>query len=290
MPNQYLPHVPMELVELRLHQLWKMNDHMTDEVMQQELHKVFNTKKYCLDVTSIDADMSYLCTIYPTAGHTEMCKHLKHICGILAPEGVVEDWFWMKELVLFAVNDIWCLDQHDKWKVRFGICLYGCVDPFTGVLKWMNVWWNNSNPVLISCYYLDMVEWMGGPLLMQSDLGNKNGHLARAHTFLRYWQDPTLIGTLQHCWMREKKNLLAEIIWSVLCRCWSPGFEHLLQVVFHYVFLPWLQAELDVYVSENNNTKKCHNQKISRPNSVPLLIEQAPECFGRKDFKARAGM
>ncbi len=65
MPNQYLPRgtciyeafkvkylptfaVPTELVEPRLCQLWMMNGHMTDEVMRQELHKVFDTKKYCL--------------------------------------------------------------------------------------------------------------------------------------------------------------------------------------------------------------------------------------------------
>ncbi len=58
--------------------------------------------------------------------------------------------------------------------------------------------------------------------------------------------------------------------------------------MFRYVFLPWLQAELDVYVSENNNTKKRHNRKIARPNGVPLLIEQAPEHFGTQDFKVRA--
>ncbi len=30
--------------------------------------------------------------------------------------------------------------------------------------------------------------------------------------------------------MQEKKNLPAEIVWSVLRRSWSPGFERLLQV------------------------------------------------------------
>lgn len=99
-------------------------------------------------------------------------------CEFLILRGVIEGWFRMKEPVLFPgrkrgrlrrrvfhcarVNDVWSLDQHDKWKVRFGVCLHACVDPFTGVLKWINVWWNNSNPVLISCYYLDVVERTGG--------------------------------------------------------------------------------------------------------------------------------
>ncbi len=57
-----------------------------------------------------------------------------------------------------GVNDLWCIDQHDKWKYRFGLCLHACVDPFSGVLKWMKIWWNNSNPVLICKYYLDVIE------------------------------------------------------------------------------------------------------------------------------------
>ncbi|PBK82640.1 hypothetical protein ARMGADRAFT_1038433 [Armillaria gallica] len=114
------------------------------------------------------------------------------------------------------------------------------------------MWWNNSNSVLISHYYLDVVEWTGGPLLTQSDLGNENGHLAQAHTFLRHTHDPALIGMvgIDEGWYNLK-----------------------------------LQAKLDVYVLENNNTKKYHNRKIARPNGVPLLIEQAPECFGTQDFK-----
>ncbi len=60
-----------------------------------------------------------------------------------------------------GVNDLWCIDQHDKWKYRFGLCLHACVDPFSGVLKWMKIWWNNSNPVLIGKYYLDVVEANG---------------------------------------------------------------------------------------------------------------------------------
>ncbi|PBK94312.1 hypothetical protein ARMGADRAFT_1029451 [Armillaria gallica] len=263
--------VPMELVEPKLHQLWMMNGHMTDEVMRQELHKVFDTKKYCLGIVSIDTDMAYLCTIYPTAGHTEMHKHLKHICGILAPEylllpvlnceflilrGVVEEWFQMKEPVLFP-----------------------------GVLKWINMWWNNSNLVLISHYYLDMVEQTGGPLLTQSDLGNENGHLARAHTFLRHTHDPALIGTVQHCWMREKKNLPAKIIWSVLRRSWLPGFEHLLQTSVPLCVSALASSRIRCICFREQQHKKSHNRKIARPNGIPLLIEQAPECFGTQDFK-----
>ncbi|KAK0445278.1 uncharacterized protein EV420DRAFT_1648415 [Desarmillaria tabescens] len=216
-----------------------------------------------------------------------------------------------------GVNDRWCFDQHDKWKYRFGLCLHAGVDPFTGVIKWMKIWWNNSNPILICKYYLDVVEDLGyGPLLTQSDVGNENGNVARAHTFLRQWADPELSNTVQHRWMAEKKNILSEIVWSVLRATFSFGYEGVLQfgveegwydpkvplealvslfsciaahisvsLVFRYIFIPWLQHELDEYVLKNNTTKKRHNRKVARPNGVLLLIEQAPERFDAQDYK-----
>jgi len=65
-------------------------------------------------------------------------------------------------------------------------------------------------------------------LVTQSDLGTENGGIAKGHTMLRQLHDPALIGTIQHRWKREKKNVIPEIFWSGLRRRWSPGFENLL--------------------------------------------------------------
>ncbi|KAK0224450.1 hypothetical protein EDD85DRAFT_730019, partial [Armillaria nabsnona] len=194
-----------------------------------------------------------------------------------------------------GVNDLWCIDQHDKWKFRFGLCLHACVDSFSGVLKWMKIWWNNSNPVLID-----------GPLLTQSDVGNENRNVARAQTFLRQWADPELCNTVQHHWMAEKMNIPSEIVWSVFRMMFSFGYEGLLQhgvdqgwydpkvplevLAFCYTFIPWLQHELDEYVIKNNTTKKRDNRKIARPNGIPLIVEQAPEQFDAQDYKVNLEM
>ncbi|SJL03250.1 uncharacterized protein ARMOST_06602 [Armillaria ostoyae] len=101
--------------------------------------------------------------------------------------------------------------------------------------------------------------------------------------------------------MAEKMNIPSKIVWSVLRATFSFGYEGLLQhgvdqgwydpkvpleaLVFRYIFIPWLQQELDKYVIKNNTTKKRHNRKIARPNGVPLLIEQAPERFDAQDYK-----
>lgn len=66
------------------------------------------------------------------------------------------------------------------------------------------------------------------PLITQSDLGSENYGVANAQTLLRQWHDPRLEGTVQHRWMRSKKNVKPEIAWSQFRRRWSPGFQNLL--------------------------------------------------------------
>lgn len=68
------------------------------------------------------------------------------------------------------------------------------------------------------------------PLVSQSDPGTENFGLANGHTLLRHLQDPDLEGTLQHRWMREKKNVMPEIGWSQLRHRFTPGFEDILDV------------------------------------------------------------
>ena len=153
-----------------------------------------------------------------------------------------------------GVNDMLAVDQHDKWK-RFGLALHTGIDPFPGRIHWIKVWWTNSNPKLILSYYLEFVEkfkrkfsilylkilkfstryhqlmeFIDMPLVSQSDPGSENYGIAKAHTALRQWHDHSLDGTVQHRWMRQKKNVKPEITWSQLCRRFTPGFEDLLEL------------------------------------------------------------
>ena len=59
-----------------------------------------------------------------------------------------------------GVNDIWAIDQHDKW-LRFGLALHTGIEPFSGCILWMKVWHNNRNPQLILSYYLESVMSFG---------------------------------------------------------------------------------------------------------------------------------
>ena len=73
-----------------------------------------------------------------------------------------------------------------------------------------------------------MLHSLDMPLITQSDLGTENYGIANAQTLLHQRYDHTLQGTLQHRWMRTKKNVMPENTWSQLRRRFTPGFETLL--------------------------------------------------------------
>jgi hypothetical protein len=78
-------------------------------------------------------------------------------------------------------------------------------------------------------------------LITQSDLGTENTGIANAQTLLRQLHDPSLQGTLQHRWKRDKKNIKPEIIWSQTRTRWSPGFEEYLEAG---IFNGWFDPEV----------------------------------------------
>ena len=59
-----------------------------------------------------------------------------------------------------GVNDIWAVDQHDKW-IRFGLVLHTGIKPFSGQILWMKIWHSNHNPQLILSYYLEVMAELG---------------------------------------------------------------------------------------------------------------------------------
>ncbi|KAG6370288.1 hypothetical protein JVT61DRAFT_12239 [Boletus reticuloceps] len=217
-----------------------------------------------------------------------------------------------------GVNDIWAVDRHDKWQ-RFGLRLHTGIEPFSGRILWMKVWHSNRNSQLILSYYLACAQEFGCmyipllqtfcshcglsviPMITQSDPGTENIGIANVQTLLRQMHDPTLEGFVQHRWMRTKKNIMPEIAWSQLRRRFTPGFEALLgegvdagwydsdntlqTMVFRWLFIPWLQQELDSYQQRVNNTRKRRDKKKILPHGVPELIHRCAEDYAALDFK-----
>ncbi|KAI5997616.1 hypothetical protein F5J12DRAFT_725221 [Pisolithus orientalis] len=189
-----------------------------------------------------------------------------------------------------------------------GLALHTGVEPFSSKILWIHVWHSNRNPQLILTYYLDVVDNLGFiPLVTQSDPGSENFGIANAQTMLHQWHDPALEGTLQHQWMCSRKNIKPEIMWSQLCHHFTPGFESLLDngvhqgcvlptfmnpehklifvllfsMIFQWIFIPWLQEELDSYCDHVNHTAKWHDHNKILPHRVAELIFDSPQDYGK---------
>ncbi|KAF8236380.1 hypothetical protein L208DRAFT_650161 [Tricholoma matsutake] len=94
-----------------------------------------------------------------------------------------------------------------------------------------------------------------------SDPRTKNYGVTNMHTIIHHCLDPSLANTLQHCFMPGHNNVLLEVKWSILQWDFVPGFEDILQqgvdngwLLFHWVAIPWLQAEIDKWVNFKNKT------------------------------------
>ncbi|KAG1726455.1 hypothetical protein EDB19DRAFT_2028380 [Suillus lakei] len=264
MPNQHKPTPPLDELAPHILRYWKTR--LNDKEIIQALQKHFNTEHYGIGLTKfrqihVDMGLERSCQ----QGHTIETIHkavtdLRKISVMMSyfaayePELVRQHkarklkrkCFWAA-----GVNDLFAVDQHNKW-LRFR-------------------------------------------------LGTENYGIANAQMLLRQHYDPTLQGTLQHHWMRMKKNVMPEITWSQLRRRFTPGFKNLLDegviegwydsadtlqmMIFHWVFIPWLQQELDAYRDQVNNSAKRRDRNKVLPHGVPTLIYHSPEDFGALDFK-----
>ena len=59
-----------------------------------------------------------------------------------------------------GLHDIWVFDQHDKWRC-FQLFLHVGIEPFSGRILWLKIWWTNHNPRLICGWYCDTVQSLG---------------------------------------------------------------------------------------------------------------------------------
>ncbi|KAF8957939.1 hypothetical protein BDZ97DRAFT_1669109, partial [Flammula alnicola] len=58
-------------------------------------------------------------------------------------------------------------------------------------------------------------------------------------------------------------------------------------LVFRWLFIPWLQKELDAWVDRYNNSRKRADRNKILPHGVPNDICAFPERFGAMDFKVK---
>src|SRR5438132_262347 len=59
------------------------------------------------------------------------------------------------------------------------------------------------------------------------------------------------------------------------------------RLVFRWIFIPWIQSELDRWVERINNTRKRPDRNKILPHGPPNDIYSSPERYGALDFKVQ---
>ncbi|KAI9058419.1 hypothetical protein FKP32DRAFT_1582018 [Trametes sanguinea] len=335
--NQHKPLPPDDVARPWLEMYWDMGlndkailEHMQDHIDMNQYglsyrsirrlrvrYGLQGTRKQMHTLESIHSTVAQIRSRFPNMGARSMVVHLRQNYGMRVPESMLFQYFHTvepeevqrrkakkfkrKRFWTAGVNDVWCFDQHDKW-LRFGLFFHLGFEPCAGRILYVKVWWTNKNPRLITSYYLNAARHINGiPLVTQSDPGSENFGIANCHTEIRHQLDATLHDTLQHRWMRDKANIKAEIVWMVIRRNWSPGFESILdegfnngwydpanpleKLTFLWVMVPWLQEELDQWVHQFNNSPRRADKNKILPRGIPNLITAKPGKYNTMDFK-----
>lgn len=161
-------------------------------------------------------------------------------------------------------------------------------------------------------------DFVGVPIITQSDLGIGNYGTANAQTSIRHRLDSNLSNTLQHRFASGHNNILSAINWSIFRRNFCPGFEDVLQdgvnkgwydvndilekwvhtyidsvyvenstpsLLFRWIAIPWLQTEVDRWVSFKNKCSPRASRHKLLPHGIPILIRAHPPHFNDIDLK-----
>ncbi|KAG9077162.1 hypothetical protein FS749_010976, partial [Ceratobasidium sp. UAMH 11750] len=210
---------------------------------------LFSVRKQAWTVETAHPILAEARKKHPNDGIRQLHRRIPHECGpraIMIPRSIIYKWMQLNEpeklqerkgrmmqrrqFWCAGPNDVWAVDQHNKWK-RFTFWLHVGLDAYSGMILWLKVYWTNSNPRLICKYYLDAIENVGGmPLTTCSDPGSENFGIANAQSTLRQMQDPSLRGTMQHKWQRKHSNIKPEIWWSQFRKRYAPELKALMQV------------------------------------------------------------
>ncbi|KAK7002061.1 hypothetical protein R3P38DRAFT_3326646 [Favolaschia claudopus] len=133
--------------------------------------QLLSTVKQAVTWEDIEPMYNNLRQKFPNLGARDMVAKLRLLYGVRISEehdseGIARrkaKRFVRKRFWSAGVMDVLCFDQHDKWK-RFGLWLHLGMDPFTGRIAWIKIWWSNRNSKLVTSYFIDACREIGGVL------------------------------------------------------------------------------------------------------------------------------
>ncbi|KAJ7847149.1 hypothetical protein B0H14DRAFT_3867559 [Mycena olivaceomarginata] len=210
-----------------------------------------------------------------------------------------------------GMMEILSFDQHNKWKY-YGLYLHLGMDPYTGRLHWNKIWWMNRNTALVTSYYLGAVR--------RQNTTPATRIMALPNVIQPCVNDsiPLYVGPYSTNGFYNKMNIKSEISWGRLRRGWATGFEMLLDqeeirgiidfprrdpietfvslvaqdldsdapssFLFRWLFVPYLQNELDVWTKRQNGSMRHTYKHKILPHGIPDEIHENPGKFRGQSF------
>jgi transposase InsO family protein len=158
-------------------------------------------------------------------------------------------------------NKNWHCDGNHKLS-KFRLVIHGFIDGFTRLITGLHVSNNNKSSTVFD-YYLQAIDKHGFPSTMRSDKGGENIVVAECQLYVR-GHEGFHTGTSTHnqrverLWLDVRINVIVQCynIMEKLYKEYRCDYTRQDDVyVVHYLFIPMIQADLDVFVGVWNNHK-----------------------------------
>ena len=82
-----------------------------------------------------------------------------------------------RQCITKGPNHLWLIDGYDKLKL-LGFRIHGAIDGCRRRILWLDVGYTDNDPTVISKYFVDCVQQLGGTArVMRADWGTENGYV-----------------------------------------------------------------------------------------------------------------
>ena len=195
------------------------------------------------------------------------------------------------------------LDGHDKlcgyqnWTFPLGV--YGCMDTFSRKIVFLLVFFSNSDPNVIGKRYLKyLFKIKMLPNALRVDRGTETGKLTtiQAHLAdkLEIFEDPmnsvvfgpSTSNKIERWWRdlheRLEKYFKSQLQTLLNSREYDPHNREQREVLA-YVYIPILQRECDIFVTQWNSHRIRAQEKLLLPTGIPNHMFEFPETYGGRN-------
>ena len=173
--------------------------------------------------------------------------------------------------------------------------LHGCVDTFSGKIVWLKVWTGNHDPDLIEMFYLKALKENDlFPYATRSDYGTETLGIYKTQHALHAIYETGV--EHPHQYVKSTSNTKIESLWhrylTEFGRTIMAHLEHafnngiyamnncLEEFIYMYLWIPFMQVELDNYVKRCDNQKRQKSKINLLPTCAPLFAYNNPSEFG----------